>query len=73
MACRGKGWAAGQVCPESLERCVCALALEESRSGLRLPQGIYLNEHRNYGGPRSVVVTLQGVRRQDGRRYSEHL
>ena len=23
-------------------------------------QGIYLNEHRNYGGPRSIVVTIQG-------------
>lgn len=35
-------------------------------------QGIYLNEHRDYGGPRSLVVTLQGQRRADGRRYGEH-
>lgn len=33
-------------------------------------QGIYLNEHRNYGGQRRIVVTLQGQRRNDGRRYS---
>ena len=24
------------------------------------PAGIYLNEHRNYGGSRKIVVTLQG-------------
>ena len=31
--------------------------------------GVYLNEHRNYGGPRQVVVTLQGQKRRDGRKY----
>ncbi len=30
---------------------------------LMLAQGIYLNEHRNYGGPRQIVVTIQGQRR----------
>lgn len=35
-------------------------------------QGIYLNEHRNYGGPRQIVVTLQGQKRTDGRRYSNY-
>ena len=30
---------------------------------IALPQGIYLNEHRNYGGPRQIVVTIQGQRR----------
>jgi hypothetical protein len=30
---------------------------------------VYLNEHRNYGGPRQLVVTLQGQKRQDGRKY----
>ncbi|KAA0889446.1 secondary thiamine-phosphate synthase enzyme YjbQ [Pusillimonas sp. ANT_WB101] len=36
------------------------------RGRLRLGtwQGIYLCEHRNYGGPRTVVVTLQGERQQ---------
>jgi Uncharacterised protein family UPF0047 len=33
-------------------------------------QGIYLNEHRNYGGSRRIVVTIQGQRRPDGRTYS---
>jgi secondary thiamine-phosphate synthase enzyme len=23
-------------------------------------QGIYLNEHRNAGGPRTIIITLQG-------------
>lgn len=32
-------------------------------------QGLYLNEHRNYGGPRRIVVTIQGRRRADGRKY----
>jgi thiamine phosphate synthase YjbQ (UPF0047 family) len=32
-------------------------------------QGVYLNEHRNYGGPRTLVVTLQGQKRADGRVY----
>ena len=32
-------------------------------------QGVYLNEHRNYGGPRRIVITLQGQRRADGRSY----
>jgi secondary thiamine-phosphate synthase enzyme len=32
-------------------------------------QGIYLNEHRDYGGPRRIVITVQGQRRADGRSY----
>uniref|UniRef100_A0A7R9YS02 Secondary thiamine-phosphate synthase enzyme n=1 Tax=Chlamydomonas euryale TaxID=1486919 RepID=A0A7R9YS02_9CHLO len=32
-------------------------------------QGIYLNEHRNYGGSRRVTVTIQGTKRTDGRSY----
>lgn len=35
-------------------------------------QGIYLNEHRNYGGPRRLVITVQGVKRADGRKYSPY-
>jgi secondary thiamine-phosphate synthase enzyme len=23
-------------------------------------QGIYLNEHRNYGGPRRIIITING-------------
>mmetsp|Transcript_21740 Transcript_21740/g.51950 ORF Transcript_21740/g.51950 Transcript_21740/m.51950 type:complete len:230 (-) Transcript_21740:66-755(-) len=35
-------------------------------------QGLYLNEHRDHGGARSVVVTVQGARRADGRSYPPH-
>ena len=27
-------------------------------------QGLYLNEHRDAGGPRRVVITLQGLARR---------
>lgn len=33
------------------------------------PRSIYLNEHRNYGGARRLTVTVQGVKRADGRSY----
>lgn len=35
-------------------------------------QGIYLNEHRNYGGPRRIVAVIQGQMRHDGRKYSDY-
>ena len=40
----------------------CALSLPVHRGGLRLGtwQGIYLCEHRNHGGERRVIATLQG-------------
>lgn len=34
-------------------------------------QGLYLNEHRNYGGPRTIMVTIQGKKREDGKSYSK--
>ena len=37
--------------------------LRRGRLALGTWQGLYLNEHRNYGGPRSIVVTVQGQRR----------
>ena len=37
-----------------------------------LVAGIYLNEHRNYGGSRRIVVTLQGKLRADGRNYGSN-
>jgi hypothetical protein len=43
---------------EGMSECVCPLL-----------QGIYLNEHRNYGGQRSIMVTIQGQKRADGRKY----
>lgn len=36
------------------------------------PAGVYLNEHRNYGGARNIVVTLQGKVRPDGRKYGSN-
>lgn len=32
-------------------------------------QGIWLNEHRNHGGARSLCITIQGQKRADGRSY----
>lgn len=32
-------------------------------------QGLYLNEHRDHGGSRKVCVTIQGQKRNDGRKY----
>ncbi len=37
--------------------------VRRGRLALGTWQGLYLNEHRNYGGPRSLVVTVQGQRR----------
>lgn len=45
------------------------IPIQHGRLALGTWQGIYLNEHRNYGGSRSVVVTLQGLKRSDGRKY----
>jgi len=48
------------------------LPIAHGRLALGIWQGIYLNEHRNYGGPRKIVVTIQGQKRGDGRRYGDH-
>eukprot|EP00803_Ostreobium_quekettii_P008374 evm.model.scf_648.8 EVM.evm.TU.scf_648.8 scf_648:64274-65851(+) len=40
-----------------------AIPVSQGRFALGTWQGIYLNEHRNYGGPRTIVVTIQGQRR----------
>lgn len=37
--------------------------IRRGRLALGTWQGLYLNEHRNYGGPRSLIVTMQGQRR----------
>jgi secondary thiamine-phosphate synthase enzyme len=36
------------------------LPVREGRFALGTWQGIYLCEHRDHGGPRSLIVTLQG-------------
>jgi secondary thiamine-phosphate synthase enzyme len=48
------------------------LPIAQGRLALGMWQGIYLNEHRNYGGPRKIVVTIQGQKRADGRTYSQY-
>jgi thiamine phosphate synthase YjbQ (UPF0047 family) len=44
--------------------------IAHGRLALGTWQGIYLNEHRNLGGPRRIVITINGARRADGRRYA---
>jgi len=39
------------------------IPIKDGRFNLGTWQGIYLCEHRNYGGPRKIVVTLQGEKR----------
>ncbi|GLC37886.1 hypothetical protein PLESTM_000659700 [Pleodorina starrii] len=46
------------------------LPVARGRFALGTWQGIYLNEHRNMGGPRSLVITIQGQLRADGRKYA---
>ncbi|GIL68950.1 hypothetical protein Vafri_22212 [Volvox africanus] len=46
------------------------LPVSRGRFALGTWQGIYLNEHRNMGGPRSLVITIQGQLRADGRKYA---
>ncbi|WIA43830.1 hypothetical protein OEZ86_010246 [Tetradesmus obliquus] len=47
------------------------IPIAKGRFALGTWQGIYLNEHRNYGGSRSIIVTIQGQKRPDGRRYGQ--
>lgn len=43
--------------------------ISNGRLALGTWQGIYLNEHRDVGGSRSIMVTIQGQKRSDGRSY----
>ncbi|KAF5836576.1 hypothetical protein DUNSADRAFT_5729 [Dunaliella salina] len=45
------------------------LPISHGRFGMGTWQGIYLNEHRNYGGSRRIMITIQGQKRADGRKY----
>jgi secondary thiamine-phosphate synthase enzyme len=47
------------------------IPIVHGRLALGTWQGIYLNEHRNYGGSRRVVITVQGQRRTDGKKYGD--
>lgn len=53
----------------SLMGCSLTVPISAGRLCLGTWQGIYLNEHRDHGGSRTIVVTLQGRKRSDGRRY----
>jgi secondary thiamine-phosphate synthase enzyme len=46
------------------------IPVSKGRLALGTWQGIYLNEHRDYGGTRKIIVTVQGQKRADGRKYS---
>lgn len=48
------------------------IPIGKGRLALGTWQGIYLNEHRDRGGARTVVVTLQGQPRADGRSYGQY-
>ena len=48
------------------------LPIAQGRLALGTWQGIYLNEHRDCGGKRRIVVTIQGVKRPDGRQYGDY-
>ncbi|GBF96217.1 secondary thiamine-phosphate synthase enzyme [Raphidocelis subcapitata] len=46
--------------------------IAKGRLALGTWQGIYLNEHRDRGGSRTIMLTIQGQRRPDGRAYGRH-
>jgi secondary thiamine-phosphate synthase enzyme len=45
----------------SLIGCSLSIPISSGKLNLGTWQGIYLCEHRNHGGPRSLVLTLQGT------------
>jgi secondary thiamine-phosphate synthase enzyme len=45
------------------------IPITAGRFKLGIWQGIWLNEHRNYGGSRSICITIQGEKRADGRSF----
>ncbi|KAI8475023.1 MAG: hypothetical protein J3K34DRAFT_405813 [Monoraphidium minutum] len=48
------------------------IPISKGRLALGTWQGVYLNEHRDRGGSRSIMITLQGQKRSDGRAYGHH-
>lgn len=44
----------------SILGCSLTIPVSDGRLAMGIWQGIYLCEHRNYGGERSLVLTLQG-------------
>eukprot|EP00250_Pteridium_aquilinum_P010240 c19236_g1_i1 orf=98-751(+) len=54
----------------SMMGCSLTIPIKGGRFCLGIWQGIWLNEHRNYGGSRRICITIQGVKRSDGRMYT---
>eukprot|EP00252_Welwitschia_mirabilis_P027729 TRINITY_DN959_c0_g1_i1.p1 TRINITY_DN959_c0_g1~~TRINITY_DN959_c0_g1_i1.p1 ORF type:complete len:216 (+),score=31.01 TRINITY_DN959_c0_g1_i1:189-836(+) len=46
----------------SMMGCSLTIPIKAGRFLLGIWQGVWLNEHRDYGGPRRICVTLQGMR-----------
>ncbi|MET0356044.1 MAG: secondary thiamine-phosphate synthase enzyme YjbQ [Cellvibrio sp.] len=44
----------------SILGCSVSIPIAAGKLNIGIWQGIYLCEHRNYGGSRSIVITLQG-------------
>ena len=44
----------------SILGCSLSIPISEGKLNMGIWQGIYLCEHRNYGGSRSLVITLNG-------------
>ncbi|CAK9220248.1 unnamed protein product [Sphagnum troendelagicum] len=51
----------------SMMGCSLTIPISAGRLNLGTWQGIWLNEHRNYGGSRHICITIQGERRTDGK------
>lgn len=41
--------------------CELTIPISQGRLALGTWQGIYLGEHRNHGGPRTIIATIQGA------------
>lgn len=50
----------------SLLGCSLTIPVTDGELNLGAWQGIYLCEHRNYGGQRTLVISLQGVLAEEG-------
>lgn len=54
----------------SMMGCSLTIPVTAGRFHLGIWQGIWLNEHRDYGGPRRICITLEGKKREDTRKYT---
>lgn len=59
-------------CKSSMMGVSLTIPIQHGRLALGTWQGIYLNEHRDYGGTRNVVITIQGKKHEDNRKYGNH-